>query len=155
MNEVKQLENADLSDENDGVLMYENIEVSGKKAVLLYKFNSENELCEAGYVFKEEHTNDNLYIDDYYDVMDNLKKKYNDPELDKLIWKDNTYKDEKYKDHRGLLVSNGTLQYVSSWATENTSISLILSGDNYQINMSLLYSSTKFDDDSQDTTEGL
>jgi hypothetical protein len=99
----------------------------------------ENKLYSSLYRFSGEHSNKNLYIDDYERLKGALTKKYGKPIADNIEWKNNIYKDDRA--NWGMAISLGYLMYFSMWETPATWISLILSGDNYDIGFGILYQS--------------
>ncbi len=101
---------------------------------------AEDKLVKGRYLFTEKHSNNNQYITDYENVKKNLIDKYGNPQTDKVIWKNNLYKDDQ--DDWGFAVSLGHLVYRSEWTTDETRIVLILSGDNHKILHSVYYVST-------------
>ncbi|MDR1771735.1 MAG: hypothetical protein LBS02_14040 [Hungatella sp.] len=84
-----------------------------------------------------DHTNDNLYIDDYNTIKNALKEKYGEPNEDKQVWKNDLFKGDV--SHYGTAISCGQLQYLAIWENENTRIILGLIGDNYKINLGIIY----------------
>lgn len=133
--EIKKIETAKLLDETDEVLMYRG-KVGTYDAVIVYKFTN-NKLRTGAYFVKEEHTNENLFIEDYNDINKILKTKYGMPTTDDIIWIDTLYKD-KYSDW-GFAVSLGDLKYSTTWKIGNMSIVHTLDGDNYKINHDIVY----------------
>ncbi|PKP55767.1 hypothetical protein CVT91_14760 [Candidatus Atribacteria bacterium HGW-Atribacteria-1] len=124
--------------EADTTLGYD-VTISGKDFACIYSF-LEDKLYNSGYFFTGEHTNKNLYIDDYEELKETLTKKYGKPKMDfPGVWKNDLYKDDK--SHWGMAISVGHLAYGNSWETPNTKISLMLSGDNYKIELVLSYTS--------------
>ncbi|MGE4412433.1 MAG: hypothetical protein AB7E45_01890 [Candidatus Caldatribacteriota bacterium] len=137
----------DVKEIEDRDIVYE--DVGGTQELILYadqisKFDCfvsylfvQDKLASAGYYINEEHTNKNTYIDDYEKLKELLSKKYGQPIKDNIIWKDDLYKDNK-KDW-GLAISIADLVYSSCWETPTTDIELILTGDNYKIELVIKY----------------
>ncbi len=59
---------------------------------ILFVFDDDR-LFGGGYGFYEEHTNDNLYIEDFNKVMNILEGKYGEADEGGLIWNDDSGKD--------------------------------------------------------------
>lgn len=135
--QVKVSENSALIEERDKVIFY-NVKVAGFDAVLGYEF-VENKLCDAMYIFIEEHSNETQYINDFFTLKELLTDKYKEPIIDDIVWKNDLYRNDPQ--YYGLAVSIGHLSLLSKWETENTMIDLILWGDNFEINMGLRYAS--------------
>lgn len=123
-------------EEND--MMSYNVKIFGGNYYCIYSF-LEDKLCNGGYFFMEEHTNKNLYINDYMELKGTITKEYGKPIMDKIIWKNDLYKDEKSE--WGTAISVGDLEYWALWETLDTEICLSLDGDNYEINLILSYDS--------------
>jgi hypothetical protein len=114
--------------------------VLNKDASILYEFRN-NKLFSLYYEFKIKHTNKNDYIDDYNDVKTALIEKYGRPSEDKIVWKNDLYRDDVQ--HFGMAVSLGHLVYKANWQVNNnrTDVSTRLYGDNYKIYLFILYAS--------------
>ncbi len=134
--QVKATENKNPDFEDDAMLGYD-VTISGKDFACMYSF-LEDKLYESGYIFAGEHTNENLYIDDYEELKETLTKKYGKPKMDfSEVWKNDLYKDDKSR--WGFAISLGHLAYGASWETSTTKIEIMLLGDNYKINLFLSY----------------
>lgn len=137
---------------NDSSLVYLNENICGLDTTVYYSFNN-NELIGGMYLIQESHTNENAYIDDYNNLKKALILKYGEPDADNINWKDDLWKDDP-QDY-GLAVSLGDLTYVSTWDLPNNLIGLILSGDNYEISLIIIYRSDEAIDLDATNTEGL
>lgn len=115
--------------------------VAGKDCTVAFIF-SEDKLVMAKYVFQEEHTNKNDYIDDYKDIVSLLSTKYGTPSYDSKTWKNDLYKDDL--DQYGMAVCVGHLTYSAGWDNTSTDLIAALHGDNYKIELLVQYSSKKF-----------
>jgi hypothetical protein len=136
--QVKATEDKKPDFEADTMLGYD-VTISGKDFACIYTF-LEDKLYNSGYFFTGEHTNKNLYIDDYEELKETLTKKYDKPKTDiSGLWKNDLYKDDK--SHWGRAISVGHLIYGASWETPTTEINLMLSGDNFKIKLILAYDS--------------
>ena len=119
------------------------VEVAELKAYAVYSFIDDT-LESAGYIFVEEHSNDNMYIKDYEKVKSILIRKYGEPSEDALRWSNDLYKDRE--DDYGFAISAGHLTMIATWHVDRTTIALALSGDNYEISHVVLYVSIAHSD---------
>lgn len=116
-------------------------EVGRLEAVIVYYF-AKNLLTRARYKIMESHTNMNLFIEDFEYIMGQLTQKFGPPERDDAIWLNDLYKDDPSE--YGMAMSVGHLMYVAEWYPPKTTIYLSLTGDNYEINLSIEYTSDAF-----------
>lgn len=117
------------------------VTVAGMDAVLYYEFGADGLLRQAVYSFRTEHTNDNLYIEDFNRLKGLLTSKYGAPAFDKPLWKNDFFKE--HPDGWGLAVSRGDVTFGATWSTPTTEITLLLYGDNYKVSHNLYYVSSK------------
>jgi len=133
--EVKQSEGKEPVFEKEDGLGYKE-ELGGLDVVLFYYFR-DNRLYQAAYSDMEKHTFRNKYIDDYKKFKELLIRKYGDPILDKQIWYDDLYKNDPSE--WGLAISIGHMKYMTAWQNDETTITLGLTGDNFKIDLFILY----------------
>lgn len=114
----------------------------------------------AGYYFNndkleqvsmEEHSNENLYIDDYEKFPKLISEKYGEPKLNEKVWNDDLYKDRP--SDWGFAISLGELSMISQWLTDTTEVGLTLTGDNYNIVFGIVYMDINYEN--QADTSGL
>jgi|AntAceMinimDraft_17_1070374.scaffolds.fasta_scaffold26500_2 hypothetical protein len=134
--QVKAIEDAKLGPAGDSELGYSGIKIDGKDFICVYFF-LEDKLYRSAYGLLGEHSNDNLYIDDYENLKEALTKKYGKPRFDKVTWRNDLFKDSRQD--WGTAISMGHLEYFSSWETSTTDINLGLNGDNYEISLNFGY----------------
>lgn len=115
--------------------------VAGFSSIIYYTF-IDDKLVYATYLLNEQHLNSNDYIHDYKTLKTKLTKKYAQPTKDGLQWKDDMYKSDPT--HWGMAVAMGQLSYFAIWGTETTSVSLILTGDNFKSTVVIRYDSKKY-----------
>lgn len=137
MDEVKASETLELVKEDENSLAYSDA-VGGLDAFALYIF-VQNRLVRTKYIFTEDHSNKNDYIDDFNAITSSLNSKYGPPVDEKRVWRNDLFKDD-YSDW-GRAVSIGHLVYNAKWETPETSIFHALYGDNYDITHVVEYSS--------------
>jgi len=139
ISEVKSNEKLAVIDESSSLLAYKTT-ISGIETIIGYLF-TEGKLTTGRYLVTEEHSNKNDYISDYNTLKDLLEKKYGKPKKDKKIWKNDLYQDDYSQ--WGFAVSLGHLLYYSTWETDNSEISIILSGENYEIQLMIEFESVE------------
>ena len=153
--EVKALEGGTPKQEEADALMYTNEEAAGKDASLIYYFEG-GKLYLILVVFEEEHTNDNLYIDDFEDIDEALKTKYGTPYINaEKLWKDDTYKSDP--NDWGFAVCVGDLIYMTSFSICDGTVEIMhgLNGDNYEANHMLAYEATAYSPTDTTNTSGI
>ena len=142
MEQVISAEGSQPDDKDENNLLYTGQKSAGKCATILYRFVN-NALYGIGVIFKETHTNDNLYIEDFESVDEALTEKYGEPSVDKVYqWKNNLLKNDP--DSYGLAVSAGHLMIGSKWDFEKYTIGHILQGDNFDISHNILYQDSSY-----------
>lgn len=135
--EIKELEDAELFNEEEISLVYEGNAV-GLNSFITYVFDENQGLYQGFYDFKVKHSNDNNYIVDYMNIKDALVQKYGDPrDEDEQTWMNTIFKNtpERY----GTALSAGHLLYSSKWDLEDTEINLLMTGVDYHIRIVLVY----------------
>jgi hypothetical protein len=132
--EKSKFEGRKLMDDGLLLLVYKGKQ-AGYDCSIGYGF-AEDRLVEASYRFLIEHTNHNLYIDDYNNVLAQLKEKYGTP-YEKTIWNNSFYKDDP--DALGLALSMGHVTLGAMWNLSETEVGIILTGDNFEINLAVFY----------------
>ena len=135
--EVKVFETLEMESERDDVLVYPT-RMAEKDFDAIYIF-FENQLVRGKYMLLEQYTNENSYVDDGIRLSELLSKKYGSPSEEDQIWLSDTYKGDY--DNRGRAVEVGELIFTWNWETPETSILLIVSGENFETNVTIQYSS--------------
>jgi len=128
-------------------------EIVSHPCTVLYKF-TDNKLSSGFYSFNIVHSNDNMFINDYQEIVDLLTSKYGEPiegGRDNTIWFNDLYQDDY--DEWGHAISAGHLIFISKWETINSDISCMLSGDNYVIKLSIMYHSKTLFENEQNNTK--
>lgn len=134
---VKATEENKPSREEDGAIFYDTT-VAGYDALAAFIF-TDQKLVRGAYVFKIVHSNDGDFIEDFRKVESALSDKYGKSKNRGPIWKDTLYKDDP--EQWGMAVGAGHLVYQAFWQTETTEILEDLSGDNFQIDLKVQYTS--------------
>ena len=94
------------------------------------------------YLVVEKHPYDNDFIWDYNTLQDLLRQKYGPPKKDKIVWRNDQYRDNPSR--YGMAIRVGHLRYFSEWETSDTLINLLLEEMDQEITLSLKYSSRKY-----------
>lgn len=102
----------------------------------------DDKLVRAQYRVNEPHSNSNLYIVDFDGLEKLLRKKYGRPSDSQTAWGDDLYRDDQR--NRGLAVSMGHLAEIRTWQTRKSTISLVLTGDNFKVSLVVEYQGKKF-----------
>ena len=134
--EVKRYAQEELTEADEGFINIET-ELLEKKVALLYQFNDKDQLYQAAYSSLEEHTNKNLYLEDYEQFKESLIEKYGQPSEDEEFWRSNLYRDNP--GDYGMAVAVGDLVKRTTWETDNTKIVLGITGDNFEIGVVIVY----------------
>ncbi len=134
--EVMNSERAVFNDGNPRILSYD-YELFGLDCSILYVFTRDNRLKGSAYLFHEQHADKNQYIEDFQQLKSKLTEKYGEPENDFIDWRNKMYRDSP--GDYGLAISLGHLVYLSSWNSDGTVVSLILTGANEEVNFGVNY----------------
>lgn len=111
----------------------------GLDMMLAYYFCDDG-LYQVLYLLTESHSVDSLYIDDYDTYKSAMIKKYGEPLIDDEDWESDSKKDY-YADRKGDALSYGYLSYTTAWILDGTIILMKMSADNFDITMTVSYSS--------------
>lgn len=111
----------------------------GLDMMLAYYFCDDG-LYQVLYLLTESHSVDSLYIDDYDTYKSAMIKKYGEPLIDDEDWESDSQKDY-YADRKGDALSYGYLSYTTAWILDGTIILMKMSADNFDITMTVSYSS--------------
>lgn len=138
--EVKNSEKLKLISGGPDRLFYKGI-IYGMVTLVVYKF-SKGKLSSGTYIFEEEHSNKNDYIDYYDKVKSSLVRMYDTPKEDRTDWKKDTFRNSPQ--NWGTAISVGFLEYLTYWETNKTKILLSLSGENDEVKFFLSYRSVEY-----------
>ena len=121
--------------ENSTVIVFSDY-ISGMRCQINYQFLN-GMLYSSSFIIMEEHSNLDLYVDDYDKIISQLKLKYGSPMFDKVSHKSDPF--EGVEGYSGLAYAQGYRQRVALFKTERSEIMAILSGDNGKIGASFFY----------------
>lgn len=96
-------------------------------------------LVRAKYLITEQHSVPNTYLKDFSALQNALTEKYGQPESDKTYWGNDLFRDRPQD--WGLAFSRGDCSTFVKWRDGKTSILLFLTGDNYEIELAIDYTS--------------
>lgn len=133
--DVKSVEAAELIVDGDDLLGYKT-RIAGLSAMAVYHF-VDRRLVMGRYSIDEPHADKNAYFLDFNALKQLLKKKYGPPTSSDVLWKNELYKNDHSQ--LGLAVSCGHLCFFEVWDDGETHIELQLMGDNYEIELNILY----------------
>jgi hypothetical protein len=134
---VKLTEANDPGSENDSAIIYPR-NVAGMDAILGYLF-VDDKLVRAKYIFRQQHSDLNEYIEDHNNLKKTLVKKYGKPTKERTVWSNDLY--TKIPSQWGIALGLGYMTYLSYWNIKNTEITLTLKGENNKIDLWLEYKS--------------
>ncbi|RDG28963.1 hypothetical protein DV872_24090 [Oceanispirochaeta sp. M1] len=147
IDEVKTSESFKWEDggDSESYYIYTEIDFLSEKSLLAYYFN-ENRLYQARYIVTQKHSNKTDYWRAYKRFVEALKGKYGETvenNTGEPIWKDDLYKDDP--SDWGMAISVGDMLAIASWETPKTSISSIINGDNYKIDLNVYFEAKDFE----------
>lgn len=127
--------------EDGNRLMYD-ASVGGFPVRLSFRFV--NGMCCGGiYGFKQEHADRNSFIDDFETLKRLLTVKYGTPFAINDIWLNDLYRDD-YSE-RGMALASGHHSIYALWQDDETRMMLQITGDNYEINLYIFYTSKRLE----------
>ena len=115
--------------------------IAGLDSLIVYIL-VEDKLVRGKYVVTEEHSNDIAHFTDFARLKTLLESKYGDPTEDQTIWLDDLYKGDPQR--WGMAVASGRLMLSATWELKDTTVTLILHGDNFDIRLELEYVSRQY-----------
>lgn len=115
--------------------------VAGLEALVIFRF-FDDQLARGQSGVTEQHTNDTAFLTDYRKLAGLLEQKYGAPKEDETLWLNDLYKGDPA--NWGMAVSVGHLTKFKTWATDDTDIYLMLTGDNFDVSLHLEYASQKY-----------
>lgn len=122
------------------VLFYRNTLVNHE--VFVYFTFIQGKLVSGAYFFKEEHTDDNAFIDDYNAIASSLDKKYGKPYTHETTWNNPLFENDKA--HWGIAVATGQAHMLEAWSLSDTNIMHALDGDNFKVTHFIRYTSVQY-----------
>lgn len=125
--------------------------VAGQKAVLLLLLDDTDRLYRAIYNFNEKHTSGAYYISNYNTIKEAIVAKYGAPVEDEIVPITSQSLVDAVDEITALEM--GYTMYYAIWETERTTITLVMSADNYEIKTNINYSDNSYE--KQPNTEGL
>ena len=151
--DILEKEFADKSEPEEGIdysyaedtkrLLIFNQTVSNFDTCSVYSFDDDGGLIQGLYVLTEEHTNKTDYYTDYCTLVKVYKDKYGEPYNVDEMWKDDLYKDDP--SDWGMAVAVGDVVFRTQWKdNDGNEISIVLFGDNYEIESMIGYDSYEF-----------
>lgn len=112
------------------------VSLAGLEWTAIYSF-VDDRLGRGSYVLTSEFSNDNRYVREYESLVDLLKQKYGAPSLSNDTWYGDLYRDDP--NDWGMAVGRGDLTRISSWSSADTEVTVMVSGENYEISLTIMY----------------
>lgn len=137
VDEVKKSESAKLVLEEADFLAYQT-SVANSEALALFTFVN-GRLVSGRYSFQEPHANNQAYLHDFWKLKRLLEEKYGPSKVSDTFWVNELYRDNV--DEWGMAVACGHVSFFETWNVEDTHIELQLTGDNYEVKVSIMYKS--------------
>lgn len=116
-------------------LAYE-VRLDNKDCLLIYRFFGDS-LTSASYVLKADYVNKNGHLSDFDSLLGLLEKKYGAHPNDTWLWLGDLYRDDP--DNWGDAVGYGELMRVAEWVNDEVKITLLLSGENFEVHHSIRF----------------
>lgn len=113
--------------------------LAGYSVIVGYEFDRAGRLERGIYVLDELHTEGNSYIDDFDDLKGLLTAKYGKPISDYPNWKNELFKNQRTS--WGVALQLGHVTFGAMWETPTTTITMILTGDNFEVTHGIIYGS--------------
>lgn len=126
-------------EKNENTIKYKT-QVLGRNVELIYSF-VQNQLTGSSYIINENYLNSQHFITSYRKLKAALTQKYGPSKVDQINWRNDAFRNISSK--KGLALSLGHVDYLSSWETPDTTISCSLKEDNYYVLCSIIYKSKK------------
>jgi hypothetical protein len=143
--DIAKIEGSDFQETVDGgmVTYFYKRNVVGLDSTVAYRF-VDDVLVSGAILVEEAHSNKNDYIDDYFELRGLLATKYGPPASDGTEWRHDLFRDDPQE--YGTAVSVGHLEYSAIWSTPISKIVIVLSGENYDVNLIVRYMSIHLQD---------
>ena len=131
--QVEKAEGSNYYTNGPELILYRDIKLLTYNTNTIYFFD-ENQLDSACYEITENHTNNELHIEDFEDIDKALQVKYGKPDIQEEEWYNDILKDTP-----GLALFMGDVKYVTIWQTDNAEIMHTLSADNNEVQHIIFY----------------
>lgn len=124
---------------SSGIVSYFDISVVHRKADAHYTFDSKENLDSLAIFFTKPHSEYGKYLEDYDAVSQALTEKYGKPLISDTEWANSLFQDSK--DMHGTALAMGYMKKYAMWLFKDGTIYHSISGDNFEVEHSILYSS--------------
>jgi len=104
----------------------------------------EGELGRGKYILSQEFSNTQRYVLEYVRMSELMKTKYGEPDKEEDLWTGDLYMDSPGE--WGMAVQTGELTRYMTWETQQSKISLILSGENYESTLVIEYAASELEE---------
>lgn len=141
IDQVKATEDSEPDHETDDYLALE-VRLGRFRCVAAYIFVG-NQLVRGKYRLLDEYQNRNNYITAFDELKKSVSKKYGSPAEDKTYWLNDLYKDDFSE--WGIAVAGGHLSKFAAWETQESTITVAVLGENFDVSVGVEYSGKSFD----------
>jgi hypothetical protein len=135
--QVMKTEAREAHSNSGNVLMYED-KIAGLDVTVGYVFAGDV-LVRGVYLATEEHSNKNLFLDDFAILVEAITQKYGKPAEEKTYWSNRLFVDDP--EQYGMAISVGHLTKYTEWDLPDSKILVGIRGDNHDITLKAEYSS--------------
>jgi hypothetical protein len=140
--EVKASEGREPDGGVDNTLGYA-VTIAGLSATALYIFVSDT-LVRAKYIITEPHSDYALNLRDFSALDQLLTSKYGEAIERNQFWSNDLYEDSPQE--YGLAVAAGHMTRYYQWSADDTNIWLVITGDNFDIDLQIEYVGKEFEE---------
>jgi hypothetical protein len=138
--QVKAAESIEPRHETDDYIDFE-VKLGRFKCLAVYIFVGDK-LVRGKYSLLEEYRNQNNFLTAYDELKESVTKKYGPATDDKTYWLNDLYKDD-YSEW-GMAVGCGHLSKFATWDTLESTITVGILGENFDVSVGVEYSSKAF-----------
>jgi hypothetical protein len=137
--QVKQIEgNKKPIEETSESLLFKD-DINGDEFLIDYEF-IDNRLVTIAYIYNEKHTNPNLYLEKYNEYVEILNNKYV-KDREEINWSNDLFKDDPKS--WGTAISIGHLKMKYYGQSVNTTVGIVIMGDNYETILGIVFTDLK------------
>lgn len=141
LRQVKAAEGREPRHETDDYLDFE-VKLGRFTCRAVYIFVGD-QLVRGKYRILDEYQNQNNYLTAYDELKESVAKKYGSPTDDKTYWLNDLYKDDFSE--WGMAVACGHLSKFATWETPESTVTLAVLGENFDVTVGVEYSGKAFD----------
>ena len=133
-----------------GDLVYLNESLNGDPVTIGYQFQGDK-LVRGAYILAREYTEPMLYVEKYRMWVSLLTEKYGSPVAEEEVWRNDLFKDDPSE--LGRAVGAGHVVIRTRWRTRTTTITAVMTGENFSTTVSIVYEDSDAPPPQQDTSD--